>query len=92
MNVIIDKFVRFYSSIIKSNLTTFYSIKIGRRIRVRTLEKIISFRNSQRLQKEIVCGLSMMIDEFVRFYSSIIKSIWKPSIGAKSFVDFEFEH
>ena len=36
--------------------------------------------------------MSVIIHEFVRFYSSIIKWIWEASIVAKSVVEFEFEH
>ena len=36
--------------------------------------------------------MDLIINEFLRFYSSIRKSIWEASIVAKSFVEFEFEY
>ena len=49
-------------------------------------------RNSQIIEKRIVCVLSLIIDELIRFYSSIIESIWEASIVVKSFVEFQFEY
>ena len=36
--------------------------------------------------------MSVIIYEFVRFYSFIVKSIWEASLVAESDVEFEFEY
>ena len=51
--------------------------------------------NDQKIagSKWIFCWqMSVIIDEFVRFYSFIVKSIWEAPIVAKSVVEFKFEH
>ena len=73
-------------------MRSFYSSKIVHRLQIGTLEKLLAYINSEIIEKGMVYDLSVIIDEFVRFHSSIIKSMWEASIVGELVVEFEFEY
>ena len=72
MSVIIDEFVRLWFIHCKIDLASFYSSKIGRRIRIWTLEKLKLSRNCRIIENTIVYDVRrwyMMTFSLCRQYS-----------------------